>query len=237
MFAKKKIMVDIHDDYRPSGWQRTLPSLMSVEGVRGDEEFPSVKHDLISLFTRMLGGPADHTFAFYDINKNKRNLTNLSPGVQVAKSIVFFSPWQFLFWYDSPMLGKKMQTQLELDYFQNLPTIWDDTRVLHGEIGVIGVIARRKGNHWWIGCLGAFEDTRNIVIEVGSLIRQSPQKQDSWIARVYSDETTGRYSKLVMSDYNLVASDSKSTTSITVSLSGSIEKGSKGAAIWLCPKN
>lgn len=39
--ADNQLMVDIHDEYRPTGFSRTYPNLMTQEGIRGDEESPT----------------------------------------------------------------------------------------------------------------------------------------------------------------------------------------------------
>ena len=36
--ADHHIMVDIHDEYRPTGWSRTYPNLMTQEGIGGNED-------------------------------------------------------------------------------------------------------------------------------------------------------------------------------------------------------
>lgn len=51
--AKHHLMVDIHDEYRPTGYSRTYPNLMTQEGIHGDEESPSISHSITTLFTRM----------------------------------------------------------------------------------------------------------------------------------------------------------------------------------------
>ena len=75
-----------------------------------------------------------------------------SHAAQLAKAVCFFSPWQFLFWYDQP---SSAQGESELEFFRRLPTTWDETRVLHGKIGEFAVIARRNGAEWFIGCVNA----------------------------------------------------------------------------------
>ncbi|HEX5551890.1 MAG TPA: glycoside hydrolase family 97 N-terminal domain-containing protein, partial [Chitinophagaceae bacterium] len=63
--AEYHLMVDIHDDYRPTGYSRTYPNLMTQEGVRGDEESPPNDMVLKTLFTRMIAGAADQTNCYF----------------------------------------------------------------------------------------------------------------------------------------------------------------------------
>src|SRR5436190_1347269 len=71
---------------------------------------------------------------------------------QLAISTIFFSPWQFLYWYDRPSM---YNGDPALEYWKDLPTTWDDTRVISGEIGKHVCIARRKGREWYVGAIHA----------------------------------------------------------------------------------
>ena len=55
--ADHQLMVDIHDEYRPTGYERTYPNLMTQEGIGGDETSPSNEQTLTIAFTRMLCEP------------------------------------------------------------------------------------------------------------------------------------------------------------------------------------
>jgi alpha-glucosidase len=96
--AEHRLTVDVHDEYRMTGWQRTYPNFMTAEGIGGDETRPPHEQALANLFNRMIAGPADHTFCYYSGYVDETS----SHASQLAKSICFFSPWQFLFWYDRP---------------------------------------------------------------------------------------------------------------------------------------
>ena len=94
--AENQLMVNIHDEYRPSGFSRTYPNLLTQEGIRGNEEFPDATHNTILPFTRLISGAADYTICYYD----KRLKTTHAH--QLAASVIFYSPLQTLFWYDKP---------------------------------------------------------------------------------------------------------------------------------------
>jgi alpha-glucosidase len=160
--ADYQFMVDVHDEYRPTGWSRTYPNLMTVEGVRGDEERQPNSQALATLFTRFLAGPADNTICYYDERVDRFS----SHAYQLAKAVCFYSPWQFLYWYDRPAPASEkapgksadhnaIGKEPELEFFDHCPTVWDDTRVLRGEIGDYAIIARRSGEDWFVGCMNA----------------------------------------------------------------------------------
>jgi alpha-glucosidase len=159
--AEHGLMVDVHDEYRMTGWERTYPNFMTAEGIGGDETRPTHEQALANLFNRMIAGPADHTFCYYNGYVEQSS----SYASQLAKSVCFFSPWQFLFWYNRPA---DASGEPELEFFKHLPTTWDEIRVLDAKIGQHAVIARRKGNDWFVGCLNAGKQ-RTLKIPLGFL--------------------------------------------------------------------
>lgn len=159
--AENQLMVDIHDEYRPTGFSRTYPNLMTQEGIRGDEESPTNAHTLITLFTRMLAGAGDNTICYFAPRVTETMGGHVS---QLAKAVMMYSPWQFLYWYDRPpnssdviggVPGAKdyIEATPELEFFKEMPTVWDDTKVLEGKIGEYATIARKSGDDWFLGSL------------------------------------------------------------------------------------
>jgi len=145
--ADHHLMVDVHDEYRPTGFMRTYPNFMTCEGIRGDEESPTNEHTLKTMFTRSIAGAADNTVCYYASRVRNKMGSHAS---QLAKTVCIYSPWQFLFWYDKP---SSFADEAELEFFDNVPTVWDDKLVLEGEIGEFGTIARRSGDEWYIGSI------------------------------------------------------------------------------------
>ncbi len=187
--AEHQLMVDIHDEYRPTGYSRTYPNLMTQEGIAGDETSPVNQLTLTILFTRMLAGAADNTICYYD----QRVARNASHAYQLAKAVCLFSPWQFLYWYDRPPpapLDKGgagnarsvIGDEPELEFFDQVPTAWDDTRVLHGQIGQYAVIARRQGPDWYLGGMNSGQE-RTLDVPLNFL---EPGRR--YTAHVYSDD-------------------------------------------------
>lgn len=187
--AQQQLMVDIHDEYRPTGYSRTYPNLMTQEGISGDETSPTNRQTLTVLFTRMLAGAADNTVCYYD-GRVDRNATH---AYQLAKAVCLFSPWQFLYWYDRPRGSPSKKggagnaqsvigDEPELEFYDRLPTVWDDTRVIDGRIGEHAVIARRSGVEWFIGCMNSGEP-RTFDVRLDFL-----EKQRRYVAHIYSDD-------------------------------------------------
>lgn len=152
--ARHRLMVDVHDAWRPSGFTRTYPNLMTVEGVRGNEHMPDARHNTILPFTRAIAGSYDYTICWMS------NRLKTTKAHQMAQSVVHYSPWQFLFWYDRP---EQIEPEPALSWFKDLPTVWDETRILAGEPGEYVVTARRNEQQWWIGAI-TNESRRNLLI-------------------------------------------------------------------------
>ena len=188
--ADYRMVADVHDEYRPTGFSRTYPNFLTMEGIRGDEESPSNHHTLITMFTRMLAGQGDNTICYYNERVDKKMGSHAS---QLAKAVCIFSPLQFLYWYDkaAPALEKNdglwgatnyIGEETELEFFDNVPTVWDETKVLHAKIGEYGVIARKKGDEWFIGGING-EQQISLDLNFSFL---DPDKEYS--ARIYSDD-------------------------------------------------
>jgi len=185
--AKYNLMVDIHDEYRPTGFSRTYPNLLTQEGVRGNEEMPDATNSTILPFTRFIAGAADHTICYYHRPELKPRLKETqnarvmktTSGHQLALAVVFYSPLQFLYWYDKP---EDSQNEPELEFFDKVPTVWDDTKVVDGEIAKHITIARRKGDDWFVGTVTNTEK-RDLKIPLNFL---TPGKK--YEASIYYDD-------------------------------------------------
>ena len=139
--AEHHLILDIHDGYRPTGYARTYPNLLTVEGIRGNEHFPTPEHNCTISFTRYIAGSADYTVCYYDPRLKTTHAQ------QLAMAVVSYSPLQSIFWYDKP---SEYHGEPEIEFFQHVPTVWDDTKVINGEIGKFATIARRSGDDWFV---------------------------------------------------------------------------------------
>lgn len=77
--AENHLMMNIHDEYRPSGFSRTYPNLLTQEGICGNEEFPDATHNVTLPFTRMINGAADYTICYFDKRLKTTHAHQLRP--------------------------------------------------------------------------------------------------------------------------------------------------------------
>jgi alpha-glucosidase len=161
MCAKYHLFVDFHGAFKPAGLNRTYPNVLNFEGVFGLEQMKWVpttvdqmKYDTEIPFIRQAAGPMDYTQGAM-LNGGRWNyhpcwMQPMSQGTrchQLALYIILESPLNML--CDSPDHYDR-----EPDYTRfvaEIPTVWDETKVLQGEVGEYIVTARRKGDTWYIG--------------------------------------------------------------------------------------
>lgn len=223
--ARYNLMVDIHDEYRPTGFSRTYPNLLTQEGVRGNEEMPDANNNTALPFTRFLSGAADYTICYYHRPELKQRLAETqnarvlktTSGHQMALSVVYYSPLQFMYWYDKPEDSKD---EPELEFFDRVPTVWDDTKVIDGEIGKYITIARRSGAEWFVGTI-TNNDARDTKIPFSFLPKGKKYK-----ATVYYDNPESPVRTLISMKQMTV----DATTVLDTHL-----RASGGQAIWIRP--
>jgi alpha-glucosidase len=167
--AVHKLVVDFHGAYKPTGEQRTWPNLITREGVMGNEYNKwsvrvTPEHNCTLPFTRMLAGPMDFTPGGF-LNRSPEKFECGSPAnvmttrcQQLAMFVVFDSP--FMVACDHP---DHYYNQPGIEFLKKVPTTWDNTMVLKGEVGEYIVMARKKGNNWYLGAM-TNSDQRNTII-------------------------------------------------------------------------
>lgn len=211
--ADNQIMVNIHDEWRPTGEQRTWPNLMTSEGIRGNEEMPSATHNTVLPFTRLMAGAGDYTICYYDPR------IKTTHAHQLALAAIYYSPIQTLFWYDKP---SAYQGEPEIEFFEKIPTSWDETKVLAGNPGEFITTARRSGNDWFIGTI-TNNEARTLEIPLSFL-----DKNKKYTVTIYSDDNK-------VNTKTKVKLTSQTVTAKTVISAKLLPSG--GQAMWIRPKN
>ncbi len=156
--AKHKLMVDYHGAYKPDGLRRTYPNLMTREGALGLEytkwsRRAGPEHNMHLPFTRMLAGPLDYTpGGFGNVTRAEFVPRFDEPVVlgtrahQLALFAIFESPFLC-----APDTVERYRNAPAFQFIKDVPATWDETRVLDAAVGDFIVIARRKGEEWFIG--------------------------------------------------------------------------------------
>jgi len=174
--AAHHIMVDFHGAYKPTGLQRTYPNIVNVEAVHGMEQLkwsnPDMpKFDVTIPFIRMIAGPMDYTPGAMR-NGTKQNFRPIfsqpmSQGTrchQLAMYIMYEAPFEML--SDNPTIY--MREQESVNFITSVPTTFNETIALNGKVSEFAVIARRKGNTWYVGAMNNW-DPKDITIDLSFL--------------------------------------------------------------------
>ncbi|MFR9621110.1 MAG: glycoside hydrolase family 97 protein [Rikenellaceae bacterium] len=192
MTAKYKLMLDIHGTYKPTGLERTYPNIVNYEGVFGLEqmkwqgqECDHVTYNVTMPFIRMVAGPVDYTQgAMRNATRTYNSLADtienqyypsftrpMSQGTrshQFAQYIIYLSPLNML--CDTPTNYEKEQVSTE--YIASVPTVWDESKTIQGEMGEYIVTARRSGDRWYIGGLNNWTP-RDVTLNVEEITGKS----------------------------------------------------------------
>ncbi|MCW3839569.1 glycoside hydrolase family 97 catalytic domain-containing protein [Micromonospora yasonensis] len=151
--AELKLMVNFHGATIPRGIQRTWPHVMSMEAVHGLEYLtlnpPDTTRAVLNTtlpFTRNVVGSMDTTPTIFGITD-----LDTTDAHELATFLVFESGWQH--GADKPE-NYEMQPEA-LRMLNQLPTAWDETRLLSGRPGKEVVLARRAGDRWYLGAISA----------------------------------------------------------------------------------
>ena len=176
--ARYKLLIDLHGTHKPTGLQRTYPNAINFEGVHGLEEMKwaqpgtdQVTYDVTMPFIRMVAGPLDYTQGAMN-NANKENFKAvysepMSQGTrcrQLAQYIIFDSPLNML--CDAPTNYLKEEECTK--FIAAIPTVWEETKALCGEVGKYLAMARQKGDVWYVGALTNW-DARDMEMDLSFL--------------------------------------------------------------------
>jgi alpha-glucosidase len=211
--AKHRIAIDAHEPVKDTGLRRTWPNMLSREGARG-QEFNAwgrptnpPEHLTILPFTRMLAGPMDFTPGIFDITFGKDKLeerVQSTLATQLAEYVLLYSPVHMA--ADLPENYEKRRDAFQ--FILDVPTDWEISRTLSGEIGDYVVIARKqRGNRdWYLGAT-TDENARQITVPLDFL-----ERGKRFEAQIYRDGPGADYrtnpTALVIEKRNVTAKDS-----------------------------
>ncbi len=208
--AKYKLLVDFHGAFKPAGMERVWPNIINYEGVKGNENNKwsadiNPEHNLTIPFTRMAAGPMDFTPGAM-VNKHSKNFMPsffrpMGLGTrchQLAMYVVYEAPLQML--CESP--SRYRQEQETVDFITSIPTTWDETRVIEAAVSDYIVIARRKGEDWFLAAM-TDDSPREFNIELDFLSEGAYDMEvfkDGVNARNYAEDYKREIKKVKRND-------------------------------------
>lgn len=204
--AKYKLLIDLHGTHKPTGLQRTYPNAINFEGVHGLEEMKwaqpgtdQVTYDVTMPFIRMVAGPLDYTQGAMN-NANKENFKAvysepMSQGTrcrQLAQYIIFDSPLNML--CDAPTNYLKEEECTK--FIAAIPTVWEETKALCGEVGKYLAMARQKNDVWYVGALTNW-DSRDMELDL-SFLGEGEYKAEIFEDGINADRVGKDYKRKVI---------------------------------------
>lgn len=171
--AKYNLFVDFHGAFKPAGLERTYPNILSYEGVLGMEQGGRCKpeNSVYLPFIRNAAGPMDYTpgsMISAQPEDNRYTRANAmgsgTRAYQMALFVIFESGLQML--ADNPVYYYREKECT--DFITQVPVTWDELKVLEVKAGETAVLARRKGNTWFIGAMTGDKD-REVTISLDFL--------------------------------------------------------------------
>lgn len=202
--ANRKMLVDFHGSYKPSGLRRAYPNVLTREGVKGLEnskwsDIITPEHNLTIPFIRMVAGPMDYTPGAM-VNATEENFQAvysqpMSMGTrchQMAMYVVYESPLQML--CDNP--SNYLAEPECLEFLSSVPSVWDTTVVLSAKIGEHVAIARKKDGDWFIGCMTNWEP-RELELDF-SFLGPGKREIEIWRDGTNADRYASDYTKEAM---------------------------------------
>lgn len=162
MAAQHHLTVSFHGVSKPTGLNRTYPNLLSQEAVLGTEynkwsaKGSPPDHEVLAAYIRMLAGPLDtHEGSFRPVSPQKFVAQTIAPRAMgtLARQLALY----VIFENHLPMLADYPEAYLRhpsaFQFVKQVPVDWDETRWIAGEVGKSLVLARRKGNDWYLGAI------------------------------------------------------------------------------------
>ncbi len=185
--AAHHLHIQFHGAYKPTGLHRTYPNEFTREGTMNYEvnkwdKRMTPDHDLTIVFMRMLAGSTDyHLGGFRAVPDSLFKVQYTRPLMlgtrchMLAMYVVLENYLQMVCDYPSAYEG-----EAGFEFIQQVPTVWDETKVLAAELNKYITIARRKGNDWFVGTINNKEE-RTVQIPLLFL------REGKYSAEIYSD--------------------------------------------------
>ena len=177
--AKHKLVVNYHGCTDPNGENRTFPNILSSEAVMGAEYFKwsngsPVQSLLMLPYARNVIGSMEFTPVCKAVRK-----VEATDGFMLAMSVVYESAVQTLAHSAYVYQGYEGSSLLA-----NIPSSWDESKLLDGYPGESVIRARRKGENWYVGAMTDEAKTYSVPLDF-------LDEGEHYYAYIYTDKETG----------------------------------------------
>jgi alpha-glucosidase len=166
--AKYHLLVDFHGCTLPRGWSRTYPNLMSMEAIKGAEcyRYSKVYPDMAARFNtvaalvRGMAGPTDYTPVTFTNQKYPHKTTSSH---ELALAVVYESGIVHL--ADKPQGYRNLPVEAR-QFLKQVPSVWDESRLIEAIPGDLLVIARKNAGKWYIAGINGKNEIQEVKIKL-----------------------------------------------------------------------
>jgi alpha-glucosidase len=183
--ARHHVAIDAHEPIKDTGLRRTYPNWVAREGARG-QEFNAwgnppnpPEHEPNLIFTRMLAGPMDFTPGVVSLRGRGGQVIQNTLARQLADYVVLYSPIHM-----AADLPEHYEQHMDaFAFIRDVPTDWQESHVVNGEVGDYATIVRKDRNSedWYLGSV-TDEHARTLAIPLGFL-----DAKRRYTAQIYRD--------------------------------------------------
>lgn len=172
--ARHKMVVAFHGSFKPAGLEYKYPNMLAYEGVRGMENMGGCTpaNSVWFPFIRNAVGPMDYTpGAMLSMQPesycgNRPNAASIGTrAYQMALFVLFETGLQML--ADNPTLYYRNDECTR--FISRVPVTWDETRALKAVAGKFAVVAKRKGDKWYVGAINGSNEGIELEIPLDFL--------------------------------------------------------------------
>lgn len=213
--ADHHLFVDFHGAFKPAGLEYRYPNVLAYEGVLGMENMGGCKpeNSIYLPFMRNAVGAMDYTpgamLSTQPEHYGTDRPNSMSVGTrayQLALFVAFETGIQML--ADSPTMYYRNPDCTQ--FIADVPVTWDETRVLRAKLGSDYIVAKRKGDTWW---LAGMNGTNKAISANLALNFLSPGK--NYKATLFTDGVNAHRQAM---DYRKATTDANSATQLSVTM-------------------
>lgn len=218
--ADLKMVALYHGCPVPTGLNRTYPNILNFEAIRGAEcnfwdRGSDPAYHVQFPFIRLLAGPADYTpgsmrnktkEAFVPVDRPNIIPSSMGTRAHELAMYVVFDHW-LAYLCDAPTEYEKYPDILA--FLSDVPTVWDRTLPLDAQLGNYILIAKQKGNNWYVGGMNNWT-SRSLDIDFSFL-----PAGKKFTAKIYRD---GENSGNEPTQYVVETKSVDSTTKLTLNM-------------------
>lgn len=170
--------VIFHGCTLPRGWERMYPNFVGAEAVLASENLifgqdfcdMEAMHATLHPFIRNAAALMEYGGTLLNKRLNKGNdggsVRRTTDGFQIATAVLFQNPVQNFGLTPNNLEDAPADA---IEFMRNVPTTWDDVKLLGGYPGETVALARRSGDKWYVAAVNALPEETEMTLDLTRL--------------------------------------------------------------------